>query len=167
MLYAQTRICSEKWDAEILWDFETKRDLLIPVRWQYQVIVGKKTKKQKKNNKRTEWWTLLFRRRTDWKLKKTKKRQVLRPSQRNKLWNMRVWEFVWNMNYCTWKDSQRLVHETDRVVNWKTRRDHPNYDISEIGKNTEKRCGNLRRLAIIQIPLKDHQLTPVWKTTKE
>ena len=31
----------------------------------------------------------------------------------------------------------------------------------------EKSPGDLRRLAVTQIPVKDHQLTPIWKTLKE
>ena len=37
--------------------------------------------------------------------------------------------------------------------------DHSNYSIVEIGQNTEKSPGNLKRLAATQNPLKDHQLT--------
>ena len=39
--------------------------------------------------------------------------------------------------------------------------DHPNYCIIKIGQNTEKRPGNLRRIAVIRTPVKDHQLTLV------
>ena len=36
--------------------------------------------------------------------------------------------------------------------------DHPNYSIVEISQNTEKSPGDLRRLAVTQTPMKDHQL---------
>ena len=36
--------------------------------------------------------------------------------------------------------------------------------IIEIGQNTEKSPGDLRRLAVTQSPVKDHQLTLMWKT---
>ena len=36
-----------------------------------------------------------------------------------------------------------------------------------IGKNTEKSPGDLRKLSVTQIPVKDHQLTLAWKTCKE
>ena len=39
--------------------------------------------------------------------------------------------------------------------------------IIEIGQNTEKSPGDLRRVAVIQISVKDHQLTLIWKTLKE
>ena len=37
--------------------------------------------------------------------------------------------------------------------------DHPNYGIVENGQNTEKGPEDLSRLAVIQTPVKDHQLT--------
>ena len=44
---------------------------------------------------------------------------------------------------------------------------HPIYCIIEIGQNTENSLGDLRRLAVIQVLVKDHQLTLMWKTLKE
>ena len=35
--------------------------------------------------------------------------------------------------------------------------DHPNYNIIENGQNTEKSPGDLRRLAVTQTPVKNHQ----------
>ena len=42
---------------------------------------------------------------------------------------------------------------------WGTSGDYPNYSIVENGQNTEKSPEDLRRLAFIQTPMKDHQLT--------
>ena len=39
--------------------------------------------------------------------------------------------------------------------------------LDTVGQNTEKGPGDLRRLALPQTPLKDHQLTLMWKTLKE
>ena len=39
--------------------------------------------------------------------------------------------------------------------------EHPDYSIVEISHNTEKSPGDLRRLAVTQTPVKDHQLTLV------
>ena len=39
-----------------------------------------------------------------------------------------------------------------------TNRDNPNYCIVEIGQNTEKSPGGLRRLTVTQTLVKDHQL---------
>ena len=40
-------------------------------------------------------------------------------------------------------------------------------DRVEIGKNTEKSPGDLRRLALTQTLVIDYQLTLMWKTLKE
>ena len=45
--------------------------------------------------------------------------------------------------------------------------DHPNDSIIEDGQNTEKSPGDLRRLAVTQTPMKNHQLTLMWKDQKE
>ena len=51
--------------------------------------------------------------------------------------------------------------------NKRAREDHSNYSIVEMGQNTEKSPGDLRRLAITQTPVKDRQLQLVWKPLKE
>ena len=52
-------------------------------------------------------------------------------------------------------------NETRRLVNNRTRGDHPNDSIIKIGQNTEKSPRDLRRFAVTQTPVKDHQLTLV------
>ena len=47
---------------------------------------------------------------------------------------------------------------------WWTSGDHPNNWITENSQNTEKNPGDLRRLAVTQTPVKDHQLMLIWKT---
>ena len=42
---------------------------------------------------------------------------------------------------------------------WRSSGDHPNNSIIENGQNTEKSPGDLRRPAVTQFPVKDHQLT--------
>ena len=71
-----------------------------------------------------------------------------------------------NCNGCTWNDPQRIDKGTGKLRNERTSRDHPNYSITKIGQNTEKSPGELRRLAVYQTPVKNHQLTLVWKTLK-
>ena len=41
------------------------------------------------------------------------------------------------------------------------------YGMIEIGQNTEKSPGDLRRLAVTQTPVKNHRLTLMWKILKE
>ena len=62
----------------------------------------------------------------------------------------------WDLN-----NLQRISKGTERVRNQSTSRDHPNDSIIKIGQNTEESPGDLRRLAITQTPVKDHQLTLV------
>ena len=50
--------------------------------------------------------------------------------------------------------------------NKRTNREHPNYSIIKIYRNTEKRPGELWRLTVTQTPVEDYQLMPVWKTLK-
>ena len=38
---------------------------------------------------------------------------------------------------------------------------HPNYSIFKIGQNTKKSPSNLRKLAVTQTPVRNHQLTLV------
>ena len=40
--------------------------------------------------------------------------------------------------------------------NYRTSRDRPNYCITEIGQNTEKNPGDLRRLVVTQTPVRTH-----------
>ena len=70
-----------------------------------------------------------------------------------------------NSNWCTWNVPQTLHKETRRAGNLRMRRswDHPNYSIANIGLNTEKSPRVLRRLTVIQTPVKDHQLMLVCK----
>ena len=50
---------------------------------------------------------------------------------------------------------------------WQMSGDHPNDSIVENGQNTERSPGDLRRLAVTQTPVKNHQLMLMWKTPKE
>ena len=54
---------------------------------------------------------------------------------------------------------------TGGIGSWRTSGDHPNNNIIENGQNTEKSPGDLRRLAVTQTPVKDHQLTLMRKTS--
>ena len=44
--------------------------------------------------------------------------------------------------------------------------EHSNYCIIEIGQNTEKNPGDLRKLAVIQTSEKNHQLMLMWKKSQ-
>ena len=45
---------------------------------------------------------------------------------------------------------------TGGLENQRTKGDHPNYNIVEIGQNTEKSPGDLKRLAVTQTPVRNY-----------
>ena len=59
-----------------------------------------------------------------------------------------------------------IIKWTGGIRSWSTSGDHPNYSIVENGQNTEKSPGDLRRLAVTQTPVKNHQLMLMSKTFK-
>ena len=70
---------------------------------------------------------------------------------------------------CNWRarySHQKIATGTGGLGNKRTSGYHPNYSIVEMGQNTKTSCGNLRRLAVSQTPVKNHQLMLVWKTPK-
>ena len=64
-----------------------------------------------------------------------------------------------NRHRCTWYSQQRINKGTGRLGNKRTSEDYPNFCIIEIGQNAEKSPGDLRRLAVTQTLVEDHQLT--------
>ena len=66
--------------------------------------------------------------------------------------------FIW----CTWNGPQRMGGDENQRKN----QDNPNQRIVKIAQNTLKCPGDLSRLAVIQIPVKDHQLKLVWNWSK-
>ena len=63
--------------------------------------------------------------------------------------------------------SPKIGKKTRGLGNKRTSGENLNYSIAEIGQNTNKSPGDLRRLVVTQTPVKDHQLILVWKTFKE
>ena len=66
------------------------------------------------------------------------------------------------VRYC----HQRIGTETRGLGNKETSGCHPNYSIVEIGQNTKKSPGVLRRLAVTQTSVENYQLARVWKTQR-
>ena len=64
-----------------------------------------------------------------------------------------------NCNWCLWYSHQRIGTWTGGLGNNGMGRDYPNYSIVEIGQNTEKSPGDLRRLAVTQTPVE----TSSWR----
>ena len=55
--------------------------------------------------------------------------------------------------------TKELLKGLEDFGSWRQSGDHPNNSIIENGQNTEKSPGDLRRLAVTQSPVKEHQLT--------
>ena len=71
-----------------------------------------------------------------------------------------------NCNWHTWYSHQRTGTGIGGHGNKRTSRDHPNNSIVEIDRNTKKSLGDMKRLAVILTPVKNHQLMLVGKTLK-
>ena len=72
-----------------------------------------------------------------------------------------------NQDWCFWYSHQRIIKGPGGFGVQGKSADHPSNSIIENAQNTEKIPGNLRRLAVTQIPVKNYQLTSIWKTIKE
>ena len=63
---------------------------------------------------------------------------------------------------CDWyfrQNNKRIVKRPGGLVSWRTGRDYPNDSIAKNGQNPETSPGDLRRHAVTQTPVKNHQLT--------
>ena len=69
-------------------------------------------------------------------------------------------------NQYTQYSHQRIDKGTGGFRNKRASGDHPNYSFVEIGQNTKKSPGDLKRLVVTQVPVEDHQIMPVWKALK-
>ena len=138
-------------------DFDIQTNHLISARWPDLVIINKKRELAK-------LWTLLSR------LTRVK----MKESERK----IRTWTLLGktveyeshddtNCDSYSWYSHQRICTRSGGLGNKKIRGDHPNYWIIEIGQNTEKSPVNLRRLAVTQTPVRNYQLTLVWKARKK
>ena len=68
-----------------------------------------------------------------------------------------------NRNWSAGYTHQRIGTGTGGLGNKRTSGDHPNDSIKKIDQNTEKSPGDLRRLAITQTPVRNHQLAQLLK----
>ena len=145
---------------KLLWDFDIHIDHQISARRPDLIIINKKRKKEKK--KRT-CKIVDFAVPADHriKLKECEKKDKYLDLARElkKLWNMPVTIIPIAIG-AFWT----VTKGTGGLGSWRTSGDYPNYYIIENGQNTEKSPGDLRRLAVTQTPVKDHQLTMMRKT---
>ena len=144
MVYAQSSICPGKWNAQAplgFWDTNGSLNL------------GQTTRPYSNQQKRelAESWTLLFR----VKLKESEKKDKYFDFARE-LKKTVEHENDDYCNWCSWYSHQRIDTRTGGLGNKRTRGDHPDYCIIEIGQNIKKSPGDLRRLAVTQTLVKDH-----------
>ena len=66
-------------------------------------------------------------------------------------------------DWCTWNSLQKIGIGTGRLGNKRTSWDCPDYSIIKI---SQKSPGELRRLAVTETPVRNHQLALVRKTLK-
>ena len=92
--------------------------------------------------------------------------QIFRPCQRTKKAVEHEWDHDTNCSWHFWNSPKRLGRKTGVFEDQRKKLDHQDYRIVKIGQNTENSPGDLTRLAVSQIPAKDHQQTLVWKIQK-
>ena len=68
-----------------------------------------------------------------------------------------------NCNWCSWYSHERIGFRTGGLGNKRRDGVHPNYSIIEIGQNTEKSPGDLKRFTIIQTPVRNNRSTLLRK----
>ena len=143
---------------KLLWDFEIPVDHQISVRRSDL----KDSQQKKKKREPVELWTLLSRLKLKESENKDKYLDRARELKKKNCGKWRWYQFVW----CTRCSHQRIGTGTEGIGNKRTSGDHPNNSIIEIGQNTEKSPGDLRRLGINQTLVRNHRLMLVWKTLK-
>ena len=122
--------------------------------------LGQKTRPNNNQQKKKRTWkivdfTVLADHRMKLKEREKKGKYLDLARELKKLWNMKVTVI-----------SIVIIKGTGGLGSLRASRDHPNYNINENDQNTEKSPRDLRRLAVTQTPLKNHQLKLMWKTLK-
>ena len=138
---------------KLLWDFDVQTDLLISARRPGLIVINKK----RRISKIVDFAVPADHR---IKLKKCEKKdKYLGLSiELKKLWNMKV-IIIPILTGAFGTVTKGLLKGIGRFGSWWVSGNYPNYSIIENGQNTEKSTGNLRKLAVAQTPVKDHQLT--------
>ena len=86
-----------------------------------------------------------------------------------KLWNMKVTivPIVIGALGTITKGLLKGMEDLEVVGRVSTPLYYPNGSIAKNGQNPDTSPGDLKRLAVTQTPVKNHQLTLMWKTLKE
>ena len=136
----------------------------------YKWIIGQTTRPCNKSTKKRTCQILDFAVLADHrvKLKKNEKTDKYLDLARDlkKLWNMKVTRIKIVINALS-AVTEGLIKGSGGLGNKRMSGDHTNYCIIELGQNTEKSLGDLRKLAVTKSLVKDYQLTLMRKTPKE
>ena len=163
MVYAQTRIRPTQWDAQSslgFWDTNGSSNLGQTTKpWDSQL-----QKKERKEKKRRTSWRVDFAVPADYKVKLKESKKIDKfqdvTKELKKLWNTKL--TVIPMVICVHGTVTKfLVLENKRISG-----DNTNYSIVEIGQNTKRSPGDLRRLVVTHTLVKNNQVTLVWKALK-
>ena len=151
MVYTQPSICPGEWHTQSLMGLW---------HWNGSPNLGQKTRpysnQQIKKENLQNWWLCC----TGWPQNKTERKGV-----KKKLWNMKMTIIPIVIGAFVTVTKGLLKGLGDLEIGGRV--DSPNYIIVENSQNTEKSPGDLRRLAVTQTQMKDHQLSLMWKTLKE
>ena len=129
---------------KFLWDFNIQTDHQFPARRPDLIIINKKKRICKIVN-----FAVPADHRINLKESEKKDKYLDLATELKKLWNMKV----------------TIVPIVIGALG--TGRDYPNDSIAKNDQNPETSPRDLRRLAVTQTQLKNHQLTLMWKTLKE
>ena len=146
---------------KILWDFKIQTDHIIPVKWIDLMIINKK--KKEKRNWRIVNFAVPDDRRV--KIKENKKRKKYLHLTLKQQWKMEMTIIATVIG--TFGRSLKATKGDGKAGNRRTNWDHPDNSVVGIDRNKEKNSRDLRRLAVTQTPVKDHQLWLMWKTRNE
>ena len=145
---------------KLVWDFDIQTDHLNSVR---RPDLNQQKKKKKKKRERVKLLTLLSRLTTE--KTERKKDKYLDFARELKKTMEHEGDNCTYRDWCFWYSHQGIIKGTGGLGSWSLCGDYPN--IFENGLNTEKNPGDLRRIAVTQTPVKNHQLKLMWKALKQ
>ena len=146
MIYAQPRICLGKWDAQTPLGFWHTNE---------SSNIGQMTRHNNDNEKKTTCRIVYFALLADLRVKLQKVKRsisILTMVGNRKNCELESDDYS-NFKWCSWYSHRRVGTGIGGLGNKMTNEDHPNYCIIEIGKNTEKSPGDMRRLGVTQTPV--------------
>ena len=136
---------------KLLWDFNIQTDHLIPTRRPDLILINKRKRICKIVD-----FAVPADHRINLKESEKKDKYLDLARELKKLWNMKV--TIVPIVIGALGTATKFIKGPGGLGSWRTGRDYPNDSIAEDGQNTETSPGDLRRLAVTQTPVKNHQL---------